>query len=148
MGTLADLPCSSSPTLTTTAALRLPRRLCGCAHIRKPVDPPKLVASFAWSLPSLYYCRRSGIPLRLSFRRSATVVLQAYRYGCCSGVSLQLSVRRTATVVATVFLRNRGVVSLVAFWRRLVASIFSAHIEYVFRLFLTFHTLLLNFRGT
>ena len=58
-----------------------------------------------------------------------------------------LSSRRSATVAATVFLRSRGVVSLLAFWRRLVASIFSAHLDYVFRQVITFHKLLLNLRG-
>ena len=81
-------------------------------------------------------CRRSVV-LMYWFGRCATHT--AYRLFCALS-----SFRRAATVVATVFLRNRGVVSLVAFWHRLAASIFAVHIGYVFSEFLMFHTLLLN----
>ena len=69
-------------------------------------------------------CRRSGVQFRLPCSERCVQTM------LCSAV-----VQATATVVAPVFLRIRGVVSLVAFWHRHAASTLTAHLGYVFNHF-------------
>ena len=104
-------------------------------------------------------CFCSAIPLRPSCieRHTQTILLSAVVLAYSSGhraanvVQRQFcalpSFWRTVVVATTVFFRNMVVVLLVAFWHCLAASIFAAYSGYFFSQFLTFHTLLINFRG-
>ena len=97
----------------------------------------------------LVVCCRSAVPLRPSSGERRTHILLSavvltygsgrraahivYRRFCALS-----SFRRIAAVVATVFLRNRGVISLVVFWHCLAPLIFAAHLGYVFSQFIMF----------
>ena len=107
---------------------------------------------------AIYSCCATNVVQRrfscpLSFCRTATAVVRQTSHGdnsvicCCSSIQLRPSCRernaemilrsailsfwRTAAIVATIFLRNRVVVSIVSFWCHLATLIVSAHLSYV-----------------
>ena len=82
-------------------------------------------------LPSLYHTAPAVVPRTLCRDVLALCRHPGYRYGCRDRRFWQ---------------HGGGGVSVVVCWHRLAASILAAYIGYVFGQFLTFHTLLLNYR--